>query len=118
MRRRGVVGITWAWREQGLILPPDPLGLAAVADLARAGMRVVGRQSQAGSQVRLTHRLTEASIRLDQVGFLPDPALAEDELAAAVAENRTAPMPGFAAVPRLRRAASISCRWCGSASIW
>jgi len=86
---RPVVGIVWAWREQGLILPPgNPRGLSGVADLARPGLRVIGRQSRAGSHVLLLHLLAEAGIRLEQVGFLPGPALAEDEVAAAVAEER------------------------------
>lgn len=86
---RGVVGITWAWREQGLILPAcNPRGLATVRDLAGGGVRVAGRQPRAGSHVLLTHLLTEAGLRLDAVAFLPEPALAEDEVAAAVAEGR------------------------------
>jgi len=85
----GHVGITWAWREQGLIVAPgNPRGLAAVADLARPGLRVVGRQPRAGSHVLLVHLLTEAGLRLDALAFLPEPALAEDEVAAAVAEGR------------------------------
>lgn len=86
---RPIVGIVWAWRAQGLILPPgNPRGLAGVADLACPGLRVVGRQPRAGSHVLLGHLLSLAGIRLDQVGFLPEPALAEDEVAAAVAEAR------------------------------
>ena len=86
---RGVVGITWAWREQGLIVPPgNPRGLAAVADLAQPGVRVAGRQPRAGSHVLLTHLLTEAGVRLEQVTFLAEPALSEDEVAAAIAEGR------------------------------
>lgn len=86
---RGIVGITWAWREQGLIVPPgNPRGLRAVADLAAPGIRVAGRQPRAGSHVLLTHLLSEAGIRLDQVAFLPEPAQSEDEVAAAVAEGR------------------------------
>lgn len=85
----GHVGITWAWREQGLLVAPgNPLGLAGVADLARPGMRVVGRQNRAGSHLLLVHLLNEAGLRLDALGFLPEPALAEDEVAAAVAEGR------------------------------
>jgi excisionase family DNA binding protein len=85
---RGVVGITWAWREQGLILPPgNPRKLAGVADLA-GGVLVAGRQPRAGSHVLLLHLLTEAGLRLEQVAFLPAPALSEDEVAAAVAEGR------------------------------
>lgn len=86
---RGVVGITWAWRDQGLIVPPgNPRGLAVVADLARPGVRVAGRQPRAGSHVLLVHLLAEAGVRLGQVAFLAQPALSEDEVAAAVAEGR------------------------------
>ncbi len=86
---QGVVGIVWAWREQGLMVPPgNPLGLATVADLARPGLRVIGRQRRAGSHVMLMHLLAEAGVRLDQVGFASTPAMAEDEVAAAVAEDR------------------------------
>lgn len=85
----GHVGITWAWRDQGLLVAPgNPLALAGVADLARPGLRVVGRQNRAGSHVLLVHLLTEAGLPLDAVAFLPEPALAEDEVAAAVAEGR------------------------------
>jgi excisionase family DNA binding protein len=87
--RRGVVGITWAWREQGLIVPPgNPRRLAGMRDLAGIGVRVAGRQPRAGSHVLLTHLLTEAGMRLSAVAFLPEPALSEDEVAAAVAEDR------------------------------
>jgi excisionase family DNA binding protein len=86
---RPLVGIVWAWRSQGLILAPgNPLGIRDVADLARAGVRVAGRQPRAGSHVLLMHLLAEAGIRLDEVGFLPAPALAEDEVAAAVQDGR------------------------------
>ncbi len=86
---RGLVGITWAWREQGLLVAPgNPLGLSQVADLARPGLRVIGRQPRAGSHVLLMHLLAEAGLRLDQIAFLPEPAMAEDEAAAAVAEGR------------------------------
>ncbi len=86
---RPAVGIGWAWREQGLIVPPgNPLALTRVEDLARPGLRVAGRQPRAGSHVLLTHLLSEAGLRLDAVAFLPEPALSEDEVAAAVAEGR------------------------------
>ena len=83
------VGVAWAVREQGLIVAPgNPLGLLAAADLARPGLRVAGRQPRAGSHVLLLHLLTEAGLRLAQVAFLPEPAMAEDEVAAAVAQGR------------------------------
>jgi len=85
----GHVGITWAWRDQGLLVAAgNPLGLAGVADLIRPGLRVVGRQNRAGSHLLLVHLLNEAGLRLDALAFLAEPALAEDEVAAAVAEGR------------------------------
>lgn len=89
LREFGVVGITWAWREQGLIVPPgNPRSLKGVTDLAGSSIRVAGRQPRAGSHALLTHLLTEAGVRLDAVAFLPEPARSEDEVAAAVAEGR------------------------------
>ena len=84
-----LVGLVWAWREQGLILPPgNPRGLAGIADLARPGVLVAGRQARAGSHLLLVHLLSEAGLRLDALRFLPAPAASEDEVAAAVAEGR------------------------------
>lgn len=83
-----LVGLVWAWREQGLILPPgNPRGLSSVQDLSR-GVMVAGRQSRAGSHLLLIHLLNEAGLRLDALRFLPAPAASEDEVAAAVAEGR------------------------------
>ncbi|MGG5819279.1 substrate-binding domain-containing protein [Falsiroseomonas sp. HW251] len=84
-----LAGLTWAWREQGLILPPgNPRSLARIEDLARPGVTVAGRQSRAGSHLLLIHLLTEAGLRLDALRFLATPAASEDEVAAAVAEGR------------------------------
>lgn len=83
------VGLVWAWREQGLILPAgNPQAVRGIADLARPGLRVAGRQPRAGSHLLLLHLLAEAQIRLDSLRFLAEPAMAEDEVAAAVAEGR------------------------------
>ena len=101
--RRPMVGIVWAWRAQGLILPPgNPQGIAGIQDLTRPGLMVAGRQSRAGSHVLLVHLLGEAGIRLDAVRFLPEPALAEDEVAAAVQEGRADAGFGIAAAAAAR----------------
>lgn len=101
--RRPIVGIIWAWREQGLIVQPgNPQGIRAIEDLARSGLRVIGRQPRAGSHILLLHLLAEAGIRLEQVNFLPGPALAEDEVAAAVAEGRADVGFGIRAEARAR----------------
>ncbi|MFP6664538.1 MAG: molybdopterin biosynthesis protein [Deltaproteobacteria bacterium] len=55
-----------AVREQGLIVAPgNPLGLAAIADLGREGLRFVNRQSGAGTRVLL-------DFLLDKNGMDPD----------------------------------------------
>jgi putative molybdopterin biosynthesis protein len=84
-----LVGLVWAWREQGLILPQgNPRGLKGVEDLSRPGITVAGRQSRAGSHLLLIHLLTDAGLRLDRLHFLSPPAATHDEVAAAVAEGR------------------------------
>ena len=50
-------------RQQGLLVAPgNPLGLAAVADLARAGVRYVNRQRGAGTRVLLDHELARHGV--------------------------------------------------------
>ena len=44
----------------------------------------MGRQPRAGSHVLLVGLLSDAGLALRDIGFLPGPALAEDEVAAAV----------------------------------
>lgn len=98
-----LVGLIWAWREQGLILPPgNPRALARIEDLARPGIVVAGRQSRAGSHLLLIHLLTEAGLRLDALRFLPTPSASEDEVAAAVAEGRADAGFGIRAEASLR----------------
>ena len=98
-----LVGLVWAWREQGLILPSgNPRGLSGVADLARRDILVAGRQSRAGSHLLLVHLLSEAGLRLDALRFLPAPAASEDEVAAAVAEGRADAGFGIRAEATLR----------------
>ncbi|WP_203073139.1 helix-turn-helix transcriptional regulator [Falsiroseomonas ponticola] len=98
-----VIGLVWAWREQGLILPAgNPQNLSTIADLARPGITVAGRQARAGSHLLLVHLLSEAGLRLDALRFLPAPSATEDEVAAAVAEGRAAAGFGIRAEAMLR----------------
>jgi excisionase family DNA binding protein len=98
-----LVGLTWAVREQGLILPAgNPRELTRLSDLARPGIVVAGRQARAGSHLLLLHLLNEAGIRLDALRFLPQPPASEDEVAAAVAEGRADAGFGIRAEATLR----------------
>lgn len=109
----GAVGLCWARREQGLITAPgNPLGLAGVADLARRpDLRVAGRQPRAGSHLLLVHLLSEAGVRLSEVATLPDPALDEDEVAAAVAEGRAEAGFGVRAAATTRGLGFVPLAW-------
>lgn len=50
-------------RQQGLLVAPgNPLGLSAVEDLARPGVRYVNRQRGAGTRVLLDHELTRRAV--------------------------------------------------------
>jgi len=54
---------SWAWRDQGQIVPTgNPGGLAVVTDLIAPGLRVVGRQPRAGSHILLQLLLAEAGV--------------------------------------------------------
>jgi molybdate-binding protein len=98
-----LVGLIWALREQGLILPPgNPRGLARLADLARPDVVVAGRQSRAGSHLLLLHLMSEAGLRLDALRFMAPPAASEDEVASAVAEGRADAGFGIRAEATLR----------------
>ena len=91
-----VVLLEWAWREQGLIVAPgNPLGLAGIADLARA--RHVARQPGAGSRLLFDRLVASADVAL------PAPVAevgSETEVALAVSEGRADAGLGLHAVAR------------------
>jgi len=100
----GVVAITWAWREQGLVVAPgNPLGLASLADLAVKGARLVERQREAGSQILLHALLAEAGVALDGLDRAAPAATSETELGLAVLEGRADAGLAVAAVARALR---------------
>ena len=71
-------------RQQGLLVAPgNPLKLRTLADLLRRRARVIGRQPEAGSYQLLAHLLAQAGIKRSDIRWLPQPALAETDLAAA-----------------------------------
>jgi putative molybdopterin biosynthesis protein len=81
---RGFVAIEWARRSQGLFAPVgNPLGLRGVADLR--GLRVVRRQSGAGSQALLEALLAKAGIATEAIGWTASIAHTHADAAAMVA---------------------------------
>lgn len=83
-----VVVIEWARRQQGLLVAPgNPLKIRTLADLTRRRARMIGRQAEAGSHHLLAHLLAQAKIKRGDIRWLPQPALAETDLAAAIREG-------------------------------
>ncbi len=83
-----VVVIEWARRQQGLLVAPgNPLKIRTLADLVHRRARVIGRQAEAGSHQLLAHLLGQAKIKRGDVQWLPQPALAETDLAAAIRDG-------------------------------
>ena len=92
-----VVLIEWARRQQGLIVAPkNPLKLKGVADLK--GRRVIGRQREAGAFVLLEKLLGAAGLEIGALKLIPEQALTEADVAAAVADGRADAGLGIAAV--------------------
>jgi putative molybdopterin biosynthesis protein len=89
LRGRDVVALTWAEREQGLVVAPgNPLGLEGVAGLRGRKIRLAVRQPEAGAQILLLHLLTEAGVKLSEISVLQRPALNESDLGLAVLEGK------------------------------
>lgn len=86
---REVVLVTWAWRQQGLVLPAgNPLRIRNLADVRDRKARVLQRQGEAGSYVLLMHLLERERITIESLNVLPQPARTHLDLAMAVQEGK------------------------------
>lgn len=96
---RRVALVTLAYRRVGLILAPgNPLGLQGLADLARPGLRFVGRPRGTGTRVWL-----DAQLRRLGLAWPHEPVLevaTHSELAQAIAEGRADAGLGIEAAAR------------------
>ena len=78
--------VTFAQREQGLILPAgNPLGIASVADLS--GARFINRQRGAGTRVLFDHLLAQHQISADEIAGYEHEEYTHLAVAAAVADG-------------------------------
>jgi putative molybdopterin biosynthesis protein len=82
-----LVVVEWAWRRQGLVVPPgNPAGIASLADLR--GRKVIPRQPGAGSRELLAAMLANAEGLADTITLLDPPARSEADVAQAIASGR------------------------------
>ena len=88
-------------RDQGLIVAPgNPLGLAGIGDLTRAGVRYVNRQRGAGTRVLLDHELGQRGISPGAVDGYAREEPTHLAVAAAVAAGRADAGLGIMAAAR------------------
>jgi putative molybdopterin biosynthesis protein len=88
-------------RDQGLIVAPgNPLGLAGIEDLTRAGVRYVNRQRGAGTRVLLDHELGQRGISPGAVDGYAREEPTHLAVAAAVAAGRADAGLGIMAAAR------------------
>jgi putative molybdopterin biosynthesis protein len=84
--RSDIVGIRWARREQGLLVPPgNPLGIEDLSDVARRGLRLAHRGEGAGSRILLETLLRGHGLAPDAVRAASRTAESEDDLASMIA---------------------------------
>ena len=84
---RTVVALSWAVREQGLILPTgNPRRIEAITDLK--SRNIAARQRQSGSFLLLRGLLAGGGLSLDDVQLVDPPIRSEMEVADAVATGK------------------------------
>jgi len=80
-----IVVLTWAYRRQGLVLPPgNPDAIRGVTDLIQRQVPVVTRQGGAGSRLRFDRLLAEAELSPAALNRVPVTARGEMDLGLAV----------------------------------
>jgi putative molybdopterin biosynthesis protein len=89
LRGRDIVAVTWAEREQGLVVAPgNPQRIDAITALRGRKIRLATRQPEAGAQILLLHLLADAGIKLSEITTLAKPALNETDLGLSVLEGK------------------------------
>jgi molybdate-binding protein len=82
-----VVLVEWAWRMQGLVVPPgNPKRMAGLDDLE--GATLIPRQERSGSHLLLGHLMREAGLEAGRLQLIAPPARSEAEVALAIAEGK------------------------------
>jgi excisionase family DNA binding protein len=82
---RDIVVLTWAWRQQGLVVPPgNPDHVQGLRDLVDLGVPVAQRQARAGSQILFAHLLGQAGIDPAALTIAPETVHTETDVGLAV----------------------------------
>jgi putative molybdopterin biosynthesis protein len=82
-----IILMEWARRRQGLVLPAgNPAGVTGVGNLA--GLRIIGRQPNAGSRLLFDHVLEAGGVEPASLNFVNPPARSETDVAVSVADGK------------------------------
>ncbi|HSA80131.1 MAG TPA: helix-turn-helix transcriptional regulator [Geminicoccaceae bacterium] len=82
-----VVLVEWAWRIQGLVVPPgNPKGIAKLGDLA--GRTLIPRQKRSGSHLLLDYLMRRDDLEWDLLELVAPPARSEADVALAIVEGK------------------------------
>jgi len=99
LSRQPVVSLEWAWRDQGLILPPaNPQQVQTLSDTL--GLRFALRQPGAGSRILLSQLLAKAGHDMDTLQVVGNPQRGETEVGMMVASGDADVALGIRAVAR------------------
>lgn len=81
--------LEWAKREQGLVVAAgNPLKIGRLSDLKKSKVRVILRQSGAGSYLLFLQLLSQDGINLDHLKVVQPAAQAESDIASAILDGR------------------------------
>jgi putative molybdopterin biosynthesis protein len=82
-----VVLVEWAWRVQGLVVPPgNPKEIAQLGDLA--GRTLIPRQERSGSHLLLDYLMRRDGLGPDRLELVAPPARSEADVALAIAGGK------------------------------
>ena len=96
-----LVVISWAWRNQGLIIAPNRADtIMGIAELIASDSKFIGRQMGAGSQILLDILCAKEGLDISKLQMLEKPARSESDVATAVVNGHAVAGLGIEAVAR------------------
>jgi putative molybdopterin biosynthesis protein len=106
------VVINFCRREQGLLLPPgNPKEIRAVADLGRAGVRIVNRRLGTGTRLLLDRELQKAGLQGEKIAGYTEEVLRHLDVGLAVLTGQADAGPGIRPIAAQLGLDFIPLRW-------
>ena len=104
--------VNFCRREQGILVPKgNPKNIAAVADLARPGMKIVNRSLSTGTRLLLDKELKKAGISGDKIEGYDTEVSRHLDVGLAILAGRADAGPAIRAVAKLLDIDFLPLRW-------